>query len=408
MRTLEVRSPVILARPIVRDSLEGLENGLARMGMVVRASELETLAHGHLLLTGLGPGEVDFLRSPDRAGLRTTLRPGRPDSALLSGNREDLAVAGVGARRAGLAELAGAVERALAAEAAPPPTILGGRRFEWGSRTHVMGVVNVTPDSFSDGGRYPTVEAAVARGQALARAGADLIDIGGESTRPGAEPVPLQAELERVLPVLEALRDRTDVPLSIDTRKAEVARRALAAGASLVNDVSGLGHDPEMAQVVARAGAALGLMHMQGTPQTMQADPRYDDVVGEVLEALAASMERAVRAGVARDRLWVDPGIGFGKTLGHNLFLLRHLSELHVLGAPILVGTSRKRFLGTLAGGRSPEERLAGTLGSIAAVAALRGADVVRVHDVAEAKDALAVADAIARAGEGGRLWERP
>jgi dihydropteroate synthase len=160
--------------------------------------------------------------------------------------------------------------------------------------------------------------------------------------------------------------------------------------------------------VVAEAGAALCLMHMQGTPQTMQADPQYDDVVAEVLEGLAASIDRAIAAGVPRSRLWVDPGIGFGKTTGHNLFLLRHLAEFRVLGAPVLVGTSRKRFLGVLAGGRPPEERLPGTLASVAAVAVLQGADVVRVHDVAEAKDALAVADAIARAREGGRLWEIP
>ena len=169
--------------------------------------------------------------------------------------------------------------------------------------------------------------------------------------------------------------------------------------------MSGLGHDPALASAVAEAGAALSLMHIQGTPETMQVDPRYDDVVAEVIERLAGSMNRAVAAGVARERIWIDPGIGFGKTVGHNLFLLRHLAELRVLGAPVLVGTSRKRFIGALAGGRPPEERLSGTLASIASVGVLHGADVVRVHDVQEAKDALAVADAIARAREGGDLW---
>jgi dihydropteroate synthase len=268
--------------------------------------------------------------------------------------------------------------------------------------------VNVTPDSFSDGGKHLAREAAVRHGQALAEAGAELLDIGGESTRPGAGVVPVQVELERVLPVLEALRASTDVPLSVDTRKAEVARQALRVGAAMVNDVSGLTHDPALASVVAEAGAALALMHIQGTPETMQVDPRYDDLVAEVIASLAGSIERAVAAGVRRERIWVDPGIGFGKTVGHNLFLLRHLAELRVLGTPVLVGTSRKRFLGALTGGQPPGQRLPGTLGSVAAVAVLRGADVVRVHDVAEAKQALAVADAIARAREGGDAWGPP
>jgi dihydropteroate synthase len=398
---------VILARPILHDRL-ALEAALVRLGL--RRSALGELGHAHLLLSGLGPAEIAFLCSEQVGRVRTTVADleVRPGSALLSGSRSGLEDCARAARTNGLVQLAEAVDRALEADTPPTPTVLAGRALVWGARTYLMGVVNVTPDSFSDGGRYATVKAAAAQGEALAKAGADLLDIGGESTRPGAEPVPIQVELERVLPVLEALRARTDVPLSIDTRKAAVARRALGAGASMVNDVSGLGHDPQMAGVVAEAGAALCLMHMQGTPQTMQADPHYDDVVAEVLEALVVSIDRAVAAGVPRSRLWVDPGIGFGKTTGHNLFLLRHLAEFRVLGAPVLVGTSRKRFLGALAGGRPPEQRLPGTLASVAAVAVLQGADVVRVHDVAEAKDALEVADAIARAREGGRLWEPP
>jgi dihydropteroate synthase len=399
---------VILARPILHDRLEDLEPALVRLGL--GRSALGELGHAHLLLTGLGAAEIAFLRSEQGGRVHSTVGDleVRPGSALLSGNRAGLEAWALIARSRSLVELAEAVDRALAADTPPAPTVLGGRRFAWGTRTFLMGVVNVTPDSFSDGGRYATVEAAVAQGEALAKSGADLLDIGGESTRPGAEPVPIQVELERVLPVLDSLRARIDVPLSIDTRKAAVARRALAAGASLVNDVSGLAHDPELAAVVAEGGAALCLMHMQGTPRTMQADPKYDDVVAEVLEGLAASTDRAVAAGVPRSQLWVDPGIGFGKTTGHNLFLLRHLAELRVLRAPVLVGTSRKRFLGALAGGRPPEQRLPGTLASVAAVAVLRGADVVRVHDVAEAKDALAVADAVGRALAGGRLWETP
>jgi dihydropteroate synthase len=399
---------VIFARPILHDRLEDLEAALVRLGL--GPSDLGQLGHAHLLLTGLGPAEIAFLRSEHSTPVDATVADlkVRPGSALLSGSRAGLEACALAARTSGLADLAEAVDRALAADTPPTPTVLGGRRFAWGTRTYLMGVVNVTPDSFSDGGRYATLETAVAQGEALAKAGADLLDIGGESTRPGADPVSVQVELDRVLPVLEALGARTDVPLSIDTCKAAVARRALGAGASLVNDVSGLGQDPEMAAVVAEAGAALCLMHMQGTPETMQADPRYDDLVDEVLEALATSIDRAVAAGVPKSRLWVDPGIGFGKTTGHNLFLLRHLAEFRVLGTPVLVGPSRKRFLGVLAGGRPPEQRLPGTLASVAAVAALRGADVVRVHDVAEAKDALAVADAIARAREGGRLWDPP
>jgi len=230
--------------------------------------------------------------------------------------------------------------------------------------------------------------------------------VGGESTRPGAAAVPEEVERGRVLPVIERLAGR--VPLSVDTRKASVARAALAAGAAMVNDVSGLRHDPAMAGVVAEARAALCVMHMQGTPATMQDDPRYDDLLAEVLQVLGTAVEVAVAAGVARASVWVDPGIGFGKTRGHNLFLLRHLRELRVLDAPVVVGTSRKRFLGELAGGRPPGQRLPGTLASNVAAAVLGGADVVRVHDVAELREALAVADAISRAREGGTSWTPP
>ncbi|MEW5737365.1 MAG: dihydropteroate synthase [Myxococcota bacterium] len=280
----------------------------------------------------------------------------------------------------------------------------GGKRFEWGSRTYVMGVVNVTPDSFSDGGKFLAPDAAVAQGEALVSAGADLLDIGGQSTRPGARAVSEQEELDRVLPVVERLRRAVDVPLSIDTSRAGVARAALAAGAALVNDVTGLADDALLAEV-AKAKAGACAMHMQGTPETMQRSPSYADVVGEVLDFLEAALKRAEAAGLSRHAVLVDPGIGFGKTAGHNLYLLRRLGELKLLGAPVLVGTSRKSFLGALTGGKEPGERLVASTAS-AAIAAVGGADMVRVHDVRETKDALAVADAVMRAREGGALFD--
>ena len=403
---------MILARPIRLDRDDDLDPAWERIGLVpsTRQLLLESVGRVFLLVTGLGTAETRFLQDVEDARLTVILSDPerRPGSATVSGTRAGLEALAHVAERAGRVELAWALDAATAADVPPEPTVLGGRTLRWGERTFLMGVVNVTPDSFSDGGIHLERDAAVQHALALAEAGADLLDVGGESTRPGAEEVPLQIELDRVLPVIEAVRATSDVPVSVDTRKAAVAREALRLGAVLVNDVSGLGHDPALATVVAESGAVLALMHIQGTPETMQADPRYDDVVAEVIDFLSARVDRAVAAGVARERIWVDPGIGFGKTAGHNLFLLRHLAELRVLGAPVLVGTSRKRFIGALSGGRPPEQRLPGSLASIAAVAVLHGADVVRVHDVGEAKYALAVADAIARARDGGDLWSPP
>jgi dihydropteroate synthase len=402
---------MILARPIRLDRDDDLEPAWERIGLApaMRQLLLESVGRAHLLVTGLGLSATRFLRDAEDPRVTIILSdPERPGGATVSGTRAGLEALARLAERNRLMELARSLDAAIAANVPPAPAVLGSRIFRWGERTFLMGVVNVTPDSFSDGGRHLERAAAIQHALALVAGGADLVDIGGESTRPGAGEVPVQVELDRVLPVIEAVRAQSDVPISVDTRKAEVARQALRAGAVLVNDVSGLGHDPLLVSVVAEAGAALALMHTQGTPETMQVDPRYDDVVAEVIEKLARSMDRAAAAGVARDRIWIDPGIGFGKTVGHNLFLLRHLSQLRVLGAPVLVGTSRKRFIGALAGGRPPEERLPGTLASIAAVAVLHGADVVRVHDVQEAKDALAVADAIVRGREGGDLWGPP
>jgi dihydropteroate synthase len=256
----------------------------------------------------------------------------------------------------------------------------------------LMGVVNVTPDSFSDGGLYLDPAAAIAHGEELIRDGADILDIGGESMRPGAEPVSEEEELRRVLPVVAGLAGG-GAPISIDTSKAAVAVAALDAGAEVVNDVTALRGDPGMAAVCAERGATVILMHMRGEPRTMQVDPRYDDVVAEVAGFLAERIEAAVAAGIEEERIWLDPGIGFGKTVEHNLELLRRLGELRRLGRPLVVGTSRKSFIGKL--DTSPAgERLGGTVASTI-LAAAEGAEVLRVHDVAEVRQALTVASAV-------------
>jgi len=258
----------------------------------------------------------------------------------------------------------------------------------------VMGVVNVTPDSFSDGGAWLDPGAAVAHGHDLARQGADILDIGGESTRPGAEPVPEDEELRRVVPVLEGLAG-AGPRLSIDTSKAAVAAAALQAGATIVNDVTALRGDPAMADLLAQHDCDVCLMHMLGEPRTMQRDPRYDDVVADVKAFLSERLAFAVAQGIAEERVWLDPGIGFGKTIEHNLELLRRLHELAALGRPLVVGTSRKSFLGTMTG-RGPHERVPATIATnVLALAA--GARIFRVHDVAEARDALLVAAATLR-----------
>ena len=272
------------------------------------------------------------------------------------------------------------------------------RAFPLGERTLLMGVVNVTPDSFSDGGRFLHPDDAVKHAMQLAADGADILDVGGESTRPGAEPVSLDAEVARVVPVIERLRTEVlDIAISIDTRHPEVARAALAAGADIVNDVTGASA-PDTLTAVRESGAGLVLMHMQGEPQTMQADPTYDDVVVEVRDFLAERIEAAVSAGVARDRLCVDPGVGFGKTTAHNLALLRDIVSFRRLGVPVLVGVSRKRFIGELSGVDDPAERVDGTAGAVAWCAA-QGIDVLRVHDVKEMARVVKVVDAIVRGG---------
>jgi dihydropteroate synthase len=279
-----------------------------------------------------------------------------------------------------------AARETLARLQAPRAPIAGSAP---GRRTLVMGVVNVTPDSFSDGGRHLSPDAAVAHALALEAEGADLIDIGGESTRPGARPIGVEEECRRVLPVIEALAARARVPLSIDTRNAEVMRRAAAAGARLINDVSALTHDARSLEAAAATGLPVVLMHAQGDPRTMQRAPRYDDVVLDVYDALEARIEACARAGIPRARLLVDPGIGFGKTVAHNLQLLAALGIFHGLGCPLVLGASRKSFIGRLTGAPAGD-RLPGSLAS-ALLGAGQGADVLRVHDVAATRQALAV-----------------
>ena len=274
-----------------------------------------------------------------------------------------------------------------------------GRRFDLGPRTWLMGVVNVTPDSFSDGGLYLETDKAVARGLELAFEGADIIDVGGESTRPGSRPIPEEEEMERVVPVVRALRKKTEALLSVDTTKAAVARAALDAGADIVNDTSALRADPAMAALVARSGAALVLMHMQGTPLTMQEAPRYDDLIGEIGAFLAERMSVAAAAGIPAERLIVDPGVGFGKTYEHNLELLRRQEVFQALGRPVLVGVSRKAFLGVILD-LPPTRRLEGTLAA-AVLAVERGAHILRVHDVGPVARAVRTAEAILGDGNG-------
>ena len=257
-----------------------------------------------------------------------------------------------------------------------------------------MGIVNVTPDSFSDGNRFTSHEPAVEEGVRMAEEGADIIDIGGESTRPGSDQVLQEEELRRVIPVIQGVAARVDVPLSIDTMKASVARQALAEGAEIVNDVSSLGFDQSMARVVADSGAAVVLMHMRGIPKTMQTgDLTYRSLRGDIIAFLRDRIDKAQAAGIERERIMVDPGLGFGKTAADNLRLIRHLGEFTVLGRPIVTGASRKSFIGHVTGG-VPRERIEGTAAAVT-VAVLNGSRIIRVHDVATMKKVAAMADAL-------------
>lgn len=296
----------------------------------------------------------------------------------------------------GLPLLAEALKRALAAyQGTPAPLKIGKKRLIFGKRTYLMGILNVTPDSFFDGGLYHSLDRAVERGQELAAAGADIIDIGGESTRPGAKNIPVKEEIRRVVPVIKKLAKLVAVPISIDTRKAAVAEAALDAGAVMVNDVSGFRFDRKMPAVVARYQVPVCLMHSQGTPENMQRSPRYRDLLGEILSYLEEGLAIAKNAGILLEKIMVDPGLGFGKTPDHNLAIVRQLKQLKVLGRPILLGPSRKSLIGSVLG-LPPEERLEGTAALVTAAVG-SGADLVRVHDVKAMARVVKMADALYR-----------
>lgn len=273
------------------------------------------------------------------------------------------------------------------------PLKCGAKSLDLSSRTHIMGILNVTPDSFSDGGNFYEVEQAVARGIQMAAEGADIIDIGAESTRPGAEPVSTEEELNRLLPVLKQLLRATTVPISVDTYKSAVAEAALKSGAHIINDISGLRFDPRMTEVIARYQAPVVIMHIKGEPKNMQIDPHYEDVMGDIASYLAESIRLAELAGIKKENIIVDPGIGFGKRLEDNYEIIRRLSELKNLGCPILIGPSRKSFLGKVLN-LPPAERLEGTMAAVA-LAIHNGADIVRVHDVTAARRVCQIADMI-------------
>jgi dihydropteroate synthase len=275
--------------------------------------------------------------------------------------------------------------------------VFRGGQFDLSTRTHIAGILNVTPDSFSDGGRFLEPEAALKQAERMIKEGADVIDVGGESTRPRSVPVKESEEIARVVPVISELVKRFDVVVSIDTYKAAVAKAALDEGAHIINDVSALRFDAELADVASKYGAGLVLMHMKGTPATMQDNPEYDDVMSEITDFLKKAMENARMAGVRLESIMVDPGIGFGKKLVHNLTILKNISQLKSLQRPIMAGPSRKSFIGQLLD-LPIEERLPGTLAAIV-ICVLSGASMVRVHDVKEGREAIAVADAVAKTG---------
>ena len=280
---------------------------------------------------------------------------------------------------------------ALARLIAPRPPIAGLTM----DSPRVMGILNVTPDSFSDGGRFDAPDMAQAHALTMIAEGADILDIGGESTRPGAKPVDIEKEISRTAPVIAAIRAASHVPISIDTRKADVAAAALGSGANLVNDVSAMTYDPAIGAIAARAQAPICLMHAQGDPETMQQDPQYENVLLDVYDFLQERIAVAVAAGIAQDRIVVDPGIGFGKTLDHNLALLRGISLFHSLGCPILLGASRKRFIGTLGAAPIAEDRLGGSV-AVALHGAAQGVQFLRVHDTMATRQALSLQMAIA------------
>jgi dihydropteroate synthase len=266
--------------------------------------------------------------------------------------------------------------------------------LDFSKKTHIMGILNITPDSFSDGGTHLDKFKAIDHALRMIDDGADILDIGGESTRPGSEPVSTDEELRRTLPVIEALAKNISIPISIDTCKAGVAVRALEAGASLVNDISGLRFDPEMPKVISRFKVPVVIMHMKGTPKNMQADPTYKALIPEIIDYLRESIRLATKSGIHENMIILDPGLGFGKTFEHNLEIINNLEQFSVLKKPLLIGPSRKAFLGKILGGLPPQERLEGTAAAVA-ISIIKGAHIVRVHDVKEMAKVARVADAI-------------
>jgi len=260
-------------------------------------------------------------------------------------------------------------------------------------KVRIMGVLNVTPDSFSDGGKYNHIDSAVCRALTIEREGADIIDVGGESSRPGASIVPLDEEIKRVVPLVKELKQILKIPISVDTYKSKVAQLALEAGAKMINDITGLTQDADMATVIKEYGAEIVIMHMQGTPRNMQKDPKYDNVLKDIYSFLDEAIEKAVGSGVKRDKIIIDPGIGFGKTLNDNLTILKNISFFKKLNLPILIGSSRKSFIGEIID-KGVEDRLMGTASSVA-ISIMNGANIVRVHDVKEMLDVVSIADAI-------------
>ncbi len=333
----------------------------------------------------------------DAAVARGTVACALPATdVLLIGSQRQLAdlARKLAAQPFGLAELGGRLA-VLLTVLAKPATALAGRSCRLDcDRPLIMGILNVTPDSFSDGGRYNSIETALEQARGMAGEGADLLDIGGESTRPGAPAVSAEQELERVLPVVEALRRECPLPLSVDTNKSVVAREVLAAGAEFINDISGFSFDPEMAATVAAADGGAFLMHTRGRPETMQQDTAYADLLGEVLAGLEAALQQARTAGIPEEKLAVDPGIGFGKDAAGNLELLRRLPELLSLGRPVLLGTSRKGFLGRILDQPDPNQRLHGTMATVA-LGVAAGARLFRVHDVGPAREVALTAWAV-------------
>jgi len=340
---------------------------------------------------------LDGIPAPAAVMLRQSLRAVGGEAVLKDGAMLLIGTEAQYREMGGPTDLAEAVLAALAQYDRPNGVLRCGRHdLPLGAKTYVMGILNTTPDSFSGDGLGDSVEAAVLRAERMVADGADMLDVGGESTRPGAEEVPLEEELCRVVPVIAALAERFPVPISVDTYKSAVAREAVRAGATIVNDISGLRFDPEMAAVAAEAGAAVVIMHIQGTPRTMQQHPHYEDLMTEVCDYLQESTEIAEAAGIPRAQVVLDPGFGFGKTVEHNLELLRRLRELTSYGQPVLAGTSRKSTIGKVLGGLPPEERVEGTAATIA-IAIHNGADIVRVHDVKEMARVAKMTDAIVR-----------